>query len=372
MTLLLLIAIRVYDPEPFFKALIPASVAIGLLLSPFVLSAASKFPIKATSVASLFFVCSSVLIIVASTRESFAGFLLWLSPAMLAYALVPTFMIFAYANNYNSRQRGQRIGVFFMISSTAAVLFSFNSGNWLDQDIARYRWVMLWIAAAGIVSAFCTFQMPTPTVEAKHNASPFENISLIWKDPLFGGMLASWMFIGFANLMTIPLRVEYLATANYGVDATNTEITILLVVIPSVCRIISTRIWGFLFDRVNLLILRSVLNAMFLFSIFMFFNTKTFWPMAVAMAITGLAHGGGNIAWNLWVTKIAPPEKSAAYMSVHTASTGIRGLASPFLGFAAIAYWGPSLTALFASALAAISIMINLPLTRDPRLKDSF
>ena len=372
LALVLLIAIRVYDPDPFFKALIPASVSIGLLLSPFVLSYSSRFHLKATSVASVFFVCSAFLLVVASQMQTFHAFLLWLSPSMLAYALVPTFMIFAYAHNYTSRQRGQRIGVFFMISSTAAVLFSLTAGRLLDQSIDYYRWVLLGIVAAAIASAGCAWKIPSPRVEARHNASPLENISLVWKDPLFGGMLASWMFIGFANLMTIPLRVEYLASPVYGVSASNTDITVLVVVIPSICRILSARVWGYLFDRVNLLVLRSVLNGMFLVSIYLFFNSKTFMPMAVAMTITGLAHGGGNIAWNLWVTKIAPPEKSAAYMSVHTASTGIRGLLSPFLGFAAIAYLGPSLTALFASFLAAISIFINMPLTRDPRLKDTF
>ena len=37
--------------------------------------------------------------------------------------------------------------------------------------------------------------------------------------------------------------------------------------------------------------------------------------------------------WSLWVTKFAPPERAADYMSVHTFFTGIRGLLSPFLGF---------------------------------------
>ncbi len=370
--LVLLIAIRVFDPEPFFKAMIPASVSIGLLLSPFVLSGASMFRIRATRVAALFWVLSGTMMVVTTFAGSFSWFLVSLTPSMFSYACVPTFMIFAYANNYSSRQRGQRIGVFFMISSTAAVIFSYFSGGWLDANISSYRWILLMIAAAAFSSALCAFFIPSPAVESKYNAAPLQNLSLVWKDRLFGGMLASWMFIGFANLMTIPLRVEYLATSEYGLNASNAEITILVVVIPSICRIISTRLWGYLFDRVNLLILRSVLNGMFMVSILMFFCTKDFTIMAIAMAITGLAHGGGNIAWNLWVTKIAKPEKTAAYMSVHTAGTGFRGLLSPFLGFAAISILGPTSTAFIASGLAAISILINLPLTRHPRLKESF
>ncbi|MEZ5302399.1 MAG: hypothetical protein R3F11_17460 [Verrucomicrobiales bacterium] len=43
--------------------------------------------------------------------------------------------------------------------------------------------------------------------------------------------------------------------------------------------------------------------------------------------------GGGNIAWSLWVTKLAPADRVAEYMSVHTFTTGLRGMAAPFLGF---------------------------------------
>lgn len=371
-TLVLLIAIRVFHPDPFFKALIPASISVGLMVSPFVLSGASHFRIKATGMASVCWITSGSLMLCASFAGSFPVFLASITPSMFAFAFIPTFMIFAYANNYSASQRGQRIGVFFMVSSSAAVLFSYLAGDLLDFDLNRFRWILRGIALAAFLSAICGFFMPSPLIEAKHNDAPLQNISLAWKDRLFGGMLASWMFIGFANLMTIPLRVEFLANPRYGLNFSNTEITVLVVVIPAVFRILSVRIWGYLFDRVNLLILRSVLNGMFLVSIFMFFNSREFIPMVIAMAITGSAHGGGNIAWNLWVTKIAPPEKTAAYMSVHTATTGIRGLLSPFLGFAAISLLGPIVTAFIASSLAAISIFINMPLVRHPRLKQSF
>lgn len=371
-TFALLIAIRVFNPEPVFKAMIPASISIGLIVSPFVLSFVSRYKIRATRLASICWVVSGLFMLLASLGNSFPTFFAALTPAMFAYALIPTFMIFAYANNYTANQRGQRIAVFFVISSISSGTFAYLTGKLLDLDIENYKWTLCAMAIAAFGSATCGFFMPSPMIEARHNASPWKNISLCWKDKLFGWMLGSWMFIGFANLMTIPLRVEYLTSSAYGIEASNGQITLLLIVIPSICRIISTRIWGYLFDRVNLLILRSVLNSMFLVSIFIFFQTKDPILLGSAMVVMGLAHGGGNIAWNLWVTKIATPEKTAAYMSVHTASTGIRGLLSPFLGFMAISYFGPTGTSLIASSLAFISILINLPLIRDKRLKNAY
>ena len=39
------------------------------------------------------------------------------------------------------------------------------------------------------------------------------------------------------------------------------------------------------------------------------------------------------MAWGLWVTKFAPPERVADYMSVHTCFTGVRGVVAPVVAF---------------------------------------
>ena len=42
--------------------------------------------------------------------------------------------------------------------------------------------------------------------------------------------------------------------------------------------------------------------------------------------IFGISNAGGDVAWSLWVTKFAPPNRVADYMSVHTFFTGVRGV----------------------------------------------
>ena len=49
--------------------------------------------------------------------------------------------------------------------------------------------------------------------------------------------------------------------------------------------------------------------------------------------IFGIANAGGDVAWGLWVTKLAPPERVADYMSVHTFFTGVRGVTAPVAAF---------------------------------------
>lgn len=368
-TFVLLIAIRYFQPGPMFKAILPACISVGLLISPLVLSLTSKAKIKATHWASLFWASSGLLMFSSSYASTFSVFLLCIAPSLLCYALVPTFTIFAYSENYTDKQRGQRIATFFVISSLAAGAFAFYGGHLLDQDLSNFRWILRAIGLAAIASAVLAYFMPSPVVEAKHSSSGFNNLSLSWKDKLFGWILVSWMSIGFANLMTIPLRVEYMVQPEYGVAATNEQVTLVIVLIPSICRILSTRFWGFLFDNINLLTLRSILNFLMLVSIFMFFRNQSLTMLMITMAIHGIAHGGGNVAWSLWVTKIAPPDKTGAYMSVHTAFTGIRGFLSPFIGFLMITYVGPVATSTVAVVLALVSILIQLPLIRHPRLK---
>lgn len=55
--------------------------------------------------------------------------------------------------------------------------------------------------------------------------------------------------------------------------------------------------------------------------------------LALGAVIFGVANAGGDVAWSLWVTKFAPPERVADYMSVHTFFTGVRGVAAPLIAF---------------------------------------
>jgi len=58
------------------------------------------------------------------------------------------------------------------------------------------------------------------------------------------------------------------------------------------------------------------------------------------------------------VTKIAPPEKTASYMSVHMALTGLRGTLAPFLGYWVLSYSTPSAVAILGMILIAIACIL--------------
>jgi MFS family permease len=88
-------------------------------------------------------------------------------------------------------------------------------------------------------------------------------------------------------------------------------------------------------------------------------------PGLIAAAIVfGISVAGGDVAWSLWVTKIAPPRRVADYMSVHTFFTGVRGLFAPLLAFAIVARWSLTSTAWVAAALIVAATFYLLPEAR--------
>ena len=177
------------------------------------------------------------------------------------------------------------------------------------------------------------------------------------------------MLLGLGNLIALPIRVEYLADPAYGVDASNTSIAILMLVVPSIARILSTKMWGHFFDRLHFVSTRNLLNIFFLASIACFFFTTNIYILALAMAFQGMAFGGGRIFWSLWVTKIAPDEKASSYMSIHMALTGLRGTLAPFIGYAILSRSTPSSVGIAGMVLILISIILFESVRGNTRLR---
>jgi hypothetical protein len=181
--------------------------------------------------------------------------------------------------------------------------------------------------------AFCLSKVPSNVLVSAEGSHPFRALRFGYDDPLFRRTLICWMLMGFANLMMIPMRVEMLANPQYGIAMTVGEIAFLTGVIPNVARIILSPIWGFLFDRANFFVLRVLLNVGFAIGILTFFMSTDRRGLILGAIIYGISNAGGDIAWSLWVTKFAPDNRVADYMSVHTFFTGVRGMLAPITAF---------------------------------------
>ena len=78
------------------------------------------------------------------------------------------------------------------------------------------------------------------------------------------------------------------------------------------------------------------------------------------MILLGTAQGGGMIAWQLWVTRLAPKDKAPRYMAVHTFLTGIRRVCTPLVGLWALHNWGGGVCSSISAGLILSSIVMMI------------
>ena len=206
--------------------------------------------------------------------------------------------------------------------------------------------------------------MPSePVVDSPHT-NPFGNMKYIIKDKSFGYVLLTWFIMGFANLWTLPLRVDYVTAPEWGIEGSAIYVAMIITIIPETIRMILIPFWASLFDKMNFVVLRMTLNLFFGFGVLLFFVTSNPWVIGMGSALIGAAFAGGSIAWNLWVTKYAPPGKAGAYMSVHVSLTGIRGTIGPILG-----YWTVNLIGARNIGIVSFVMMFFATLMLIPEIK---
>jgi len=136
---------------------------------------------------------------------------------------------------------------------------------------------------------------------------------------------------------------------------------VLTGVIPNVARLILSPIWGWLFDHMNFFALRIILNIGFALGTLTFFLSDSRTGLVAAAIIYGISAAGGDVAWSLWVTKFAPPERVADYMSVHTFLTGVRGVLAPVVAFAVVARLSMVTLALISAGLIVLATLLLVP-----------
>ena len=365
----LLIAIRHFNAPETTKAFIAGAGPIGFLITPITLFIAAKFKARPAKAAAVMFVATALLLTGATIVQGLLLFTICIIASQVAKVQHGPLMIQVYASNYLADERGRRVTTPLMLIAFCSMVFSWFGGQLLDVELTFYRYCFVIMILAALVCGWILKAIPSEPLSTSNVGNPWQNISLIWKDGFFGYLLGSWMLLGLGNLLAMPVRVEYLANPDYGVNASNQTIAILMVLIPAAVQLLSTKVWGHFFDKLHFVTTRNLLNVMFLLSIGFFFFTRNIFILGIAMAFQGLAFGGGKIFWSLWVTKIAPEEKASSYMSIHMALTGLRGTLAPFLGYWILSRSTPGAVAIIGMLLVFFSIILFELVRGHQRLK---
>ena len=374
-TFMLLIATRVFDLGPWAKALIAAGTSVGLLLSPVVVNAARSLGMQPSRAVSGLLALGGLSCLVITLLPHPWVYTTGCVLALLASTCAIPLMTQIYHDNYPADQRGKLYSSAFMVRIASAMVFAWIGGQILNGNpipgmatqnstsIApeRWRWMTALFAVSYMAAAAAVRRIPTRPLDASAALHPLQGLRFVREDPVFRNALMAWMLMGFANLAMLPIRVEYLGNPRFGLGLSAAEIAWLTLVIPNGARWIMSPIWGRLFDRMNFFRLRITLNAGFAVGIATFFMSETPMGLIIGAIFYGISTAGGDVAWGLWVTKVAPPAHVTDYMAVHTFSTGIRGVLAPVCAFQAVQTCSPATMGWIAAGMIVAACGLLIP-----------
>jgi len=362
--LFLLVAIQHFHASGTAKALLSASTFLGMLVAPLIVTVVASRHIPVPRALCALMAVSGLALLIAAVSPTLPGFVLGvLLGVPLLQGLLPL-VTAVWQAHVPSRRRGRLFGLAHSLAALAGIGSGLAIAAYLGLDAGRYRPVVAVLGAAVMVGGAAALRLPaTRLLHSERN--PLRLLTLLVRDPVFGYLSAAWMLLGFGNLSTIPLRMEYVASAESGLAYSAQHVLYLLVVIPQAMALVGSVVWGRLFDRFDFLVLRIALNAVFMSSIVLFFTPSL--PLQVAGSLLyGMGMGGGAVQWNLWVTRYAPRGRTADYMAVHTFLTGVRGLVAPFLAYALLARLSLFVAVWFGVALlGAATVMVALLLSHE-------
>lgn len=366
-TLLIVIALTHFDAPNWTKGVVAAAGGLGLLASPLVTSLTRHSGLSAMRVGAM-----SSMVIAAGLAAATADVLwLFVVGAVLAIAAlnaaVPLFTVM-YERNYPATELGQRVGRAMMVKVVVSVAVGLGFG-WLLKNGLHWWFVPAIGAASALAMALVVARIPSAPIDHVPGVrnTVWPHFHLLVEDRQLRTTLISWMFMGFGNLMLLPLRIEYLHDPRYGIGADAAQIAMLTIVVPSIARVVTMPLFGRVFDRMSFFSARILVNVFFAAYIAAFFTGSGSFGLVAGSVLLGVGAAGGDLMWSLWVTKFAPPGRTADYMGLHTFFTGARALLAPLLGFLLIGRVSLAVLAMAAAAAIVVASLTLLPEVRAER-----
>ncbi|MDR0693570.1 MAG: hypothetical protein LBF49_03330 [Puniceicoccales bacterium] len=309
----------------------------------------------------------SFLVFASTFATSVVSFSILISFAIIFSKQPIPLMEDVYGQNYSPQERGGRLAITLNLLLLSTIVFGQVGGKLMDLNLQNYKLVLLFVSLAAMGTALSFSKIPSRILPAEGGKSMASSVKIIFTDKQFGMALLWWSLSGLGIQIMGPLRTEYLVDSTNGIGASNAFTVLISITIPMGFRILSTFVCGQIFHRFNFIAIKLVVNLFLMASVLLFFNTKIKFLVALASACSGIARGGGEIIWCLWVTKIVPKEKFSLYMSLNVAVTGLRGMLSPFIGYGIRQHLSLAQMSYFSATLVLISSFGFLSLIKHPR-----
>jgi predicted MFS family arabinose efflux permease len=362
-TFFLLIALKAFNAPKIDKSLIACAGGLGMLASPLLVSIVMRGRWRVSHAASILVFCGGSLLVFPLLFHNLYVYVACVMGAMAVGDGIAVLMAPIHAANYPAGRRGKYVSGSLMVRVFSAAVTGYLIGRILKSDIGRWPLVVGFALVAWMTQAALLWRMPSPVLalQPTDHSAIRRRWNLVRNDSILRNVLISWMFMGIGNLMTIPLRVEYLSKSSYGINANAAKVAMLTVTVPAIVRLFLTPGFGWIFDRVDFFVVRILVNLAFAVSIASFFAGTSDASLYFGAVTFGIGIAGGDVLWSLWTTKFAPADNVADYMSLHTFTTGIRGTAAPFIAFWLVGAYSPRLVGFLCAGLTFVGSAFIVP-----------
>ncbi len=348
------VADKVFHVHPALLALISAASMFGNLSSFFWARLADgrrKVPLLVALLSGCV-TCTAVIGLVPASPE---GSLLLAGSVIACHLLqggLSAVRGLVWTLNYPRDVRGRVTARLAILTTLTITLVSLAAGAVLDAEPASFHWLYAGgaaIAALGVF-AFAGVRLmgEAEQVALERDArapagalAPASRgmLGVLRSDSAFARYQV-WQFVLGASNMMIEAPLIYLVSrelqASYLVSIALTQ------AIPLGLSVVMMPFWAAWFDRVHVLDFRAGHSWLFTFSTLLTWTgalTGSLWLVGAGRVLSGIARGGGSLAWSLGHNDFAAPDRVTLYMGIHVTLTGVRGAIAPFLGMLLYVGW---------------------------------
>ena len=266
--------------------------------------------------------------------------------AQIGMALVFTLRPSVWRANYPLRHRGKIVVLIELGLTLGASLAIFIYTSFMDWYNLPFQAIYVISAVFGLIAAWMFSRIRLRHEQSQirslvNNPDKLENkllkpwagLAVLGQDHKFRKYMSWQMLNGFSTML---IDMGLLAVLLVDVfDSSWTEGGAVLTAVPLIATGISSPVWGRFFDRRNIYTIRFYAALAWTLSRLVLITGIFCHSIAIVLvsrAVSGIAMGGGKLAWRLGHMEFAPPEKDSLYMGAHVSLTGLRGLLAPFIG----------------------------------------
>jgi MFS family permease len=335
--LVMLAAIAYFEASGPVKSLLASTPHMGLLLGPVLVAGLTHWRILPATAIAVVIMLIGCGLVVAGLAASLWLFVLGVVAAGLAFGCLAPLVAAMWRQNAPAQFRGQFLSRCLIIGSLSALVVTGLVSWWLSWVPNGFGEPLIGVGIALLLTGWSYRRLPSQPLGDGQRSALAGVLTPLLRDRLFAYICLTWYILGFGNLLLLPLRAQFAAGSD-GLALPPWQALVAVAVIPEALSLLTMTLWGRMFDRMNFIVVRMLINVFFGTSCFITF-TGPAWGLLVGSVLFGIAKGGGQVAWSLWVTKFAPPDRTADYMATHTFLTGTRGVLSAWVAFGLLGTW---------------------------------